>query len=169
MIWSEPLGFERWQAITNIMLTHKAHMKGKLPTEVPIYIAEGISQQLQRVVRACPEQQSATLFKDYTSTYSDILNARELCHPVTKEMYTTSNQMFIRQLKRLLDSYTSESIFGHSTSKEHKAPEAVHLRYNKSLGRSQQALLLKPPHHPRSLKLHNWEDKVTKVSLLLGT
>jgi hypothetical protein len=32
MIWSEPLGFERWQAITNIMLTHKAHMKGKLPT-----------------------------------------------------------------------------------------------------------------------------------------
>jgi hypothetical protein len=125
MIWSEPLGFERWQAITNIMLTHKAHMKGKLPTEVPIYIAEGISQQLQRVVRACPEQQSATLFKDYTSTYSDILNARELCHPVTKEMYTTSNQMFIRQLKRLLDSYTSESIFGHSTSKEHKAPEAT--------------------------------------------
>jgi hypothetical protein len=125
MIWSEPLGFERWQAITNIMLTHKAHMKGKLPTEVPIYIAEGISQQLQRVVRACPEQQSATLFKDYTSTYSDILNARELCHPVTKEMYTTSNQMFIRQLKRLLDSYTSESIFGHSTSKEHKASDAT--------------------------------------------
>jgi hypothetical protein len=71
MIWSEPLGFERWQAITTILLTHKAHMKGKLPTEVPMYIAEGIAQQLQRVVRACPEQQSATLFKDYTSVYSE--------------------------------------------------------------------------------------------------
>jgi hypothetical protein len=48
-----------------------------------------------------------------------------LCHPITKEMYTSSNQLFIHQLKRLLNSYTSESIFGHSISKEHKAPEAT--------------------------------------------
>jgi hypothetical protein len=108
-------------------------MKGRTPEEVPMNLAEGIAQQLQRVVRACPEQHSAALFKDYTNVYSEILTARELCHPITKEMYTKANATFISQLKRLLNSYTSESIFGHSTVKDHKAADP-----NPSLPKVQQ-------------------------------
>jgi hypothetical protein len=133
MIWTEPLGFERWEYITSTLLTHRAFMKGRTPEEVPMNLVEGLAQQLQRVVRACPEQQSAALFKDYTNVYSEILTARELCHPITKEMYTKANATFISQLKRLLNSYTSESIFGHSTVKDHKAADP-----NPSLPKVQQ-------------------------------
>jgi hypothetical protein len=124
-IWSEPLGLDRWQNITCTLLTHKAHMQGKHPSEFPHILAEGIAQQLQRVVLACPEQQAAVLYSKYTQTYHNVIQARASYRPITTEMYHTANTTFIEHIKTLLDTFSAQGIFGTPAQRDSKPTEPV--------------------------------------------
>jgi hypothetical protein len=54
-IWNEPLGTERWEVITKNILAHRAVIAGKVSSEITMCKSEGLAQQLQRLVMACPE------------------------------------------------------------------------------------------------------------------
>jgi hypothetical protein len=99
MVWNEPLGIERWEAITKNLLAHKAVMSGKAASEIHMYMAEGLANQLQRLVMACPELYSAPLFEKYTNVYAEVLEHRDDGTPVPYAMYDLANVRFLRQLK----------------------------------------------------------------------
>jgi hypothetical protein len=130
MIWNEPLGLERWEHITNTLLTHKAHMQGRGTRDICMCLAEGMAQQLQRIVMACPDSHSSPLFEKYTTVYAEVLDAREHEHPITKEMYLTANTSFLRHLRLRLNTYHCSSVFGHSLAKDTKIPDHVPAQLN---------------------------------------
>jgi hypothetical protein len=130
MIWNEPLGLERWEHITNTLLTHKAHMQGRGTRDICMCLAEGMAQQLQRIVMACPDSHSSPLFEKYTTVYAEVLDAREHEHPITKEMYITANTSFLRHLRLRLNTYHCSSVFGHSLAKDTKIPDHVPAQLN---------------------------------------
>jgi hypothetical protein len=101
--------------------------------------------------------------------YSEFLNARESYHPATLEMYTSSNQLFIQQLKRSVGFYTQVSPYLDTQLQKNTRPQRLHPKYNKLLGRYPPALMLHPPHHPHIIRSPNWEDKDTKVGMLQKT
>jgi hypothetical protein len=125
MIWNEPLGIERWEAITKTLLNHKAVMSGKVASEIPMYIAEKLAQQLQRLVMACPEVNSATLFREYVNVYAEIREYRDEDRQVTSVMYDNANVKFMRLLKVQLNAYQGTTIFGHASTKDSKVNENV--------------------------------------------
>jgi hypothetical protein len=125
MIWNEPLGIERWEAITKTLLNHKAVMSGKVASEIPMYIAEKLAQQLQRLVMACPEVNSATLFREYVNVYAEIREYRDEDRQVTSVMYDNANVRFMRLLKVQLNAYQGTTIFGHASTKDSKVNETI--------------------------------------------
>jgi hypothetical protein len=123
MIWNEPLGIERWEAITKTLLTHKVVMSGKVATEIPMYKAENFAQQLQRLVMACPEWYSAPLFREYVGVYAKIRKYRDEDKQVTSEMYDKANVKFLKLLKVQLNAFQGTTIFGQASSKDSKITE----------------------------------------------
>jgi hypothetical protein len=130
MIWNEPLGLERWEHITNTLLLHKAHMQGRVKCDIPMCLAEGMAQQLQRIVMACPDSHSSPLFEKYTTVYAEVLDAREHEHPITKEVYIYANISFLRHLRLKLNTYHCSSVFGHSLAKDTKIPDPIPAQLN---------------------------------------
>ena len=50
MIWDEPLGFERWKAISHDLLAYLASICGKRDEDKSLYVAEGLYHHMLRVV-----------------------------------------------------------------------------------------------------------------------
>jgi hypothetical protein len=123
MIWNEPMGLERWESVTLTLLQHQCHMNGTLPCDMPMNIAKGMEQQLERVVLACVGEKAAKLHDKYTSIYDEIVEAREHYHPITLEMYQQSNIRFIKYLKKQINTFPYEIVFGHPLPKERKTVE----------------------------------------------
>jgi len=65
MIWSEPLGVERWESITKSILQYQGTMSGKTGEEQAYHIAESFNQQLHRVIDGSVEACSASLRKEF--------------------------------------------------------------------------------------------------------
>jgi hypothetical protein len=121
---------ERWEHITNTLLLHKAHMQGRVKCDIPMCLAEGMAQQLQRIVMACPDSHSSPLFEKYTTVYAEVLDAREHEHPITKEVYISANISFLRHLRLKLNTYHCSSVFGHSLAKDTKILDPIPAQLN---------------------------------------
>jgi hypothetical protein len=124
-IWNEPLGIERWEVITKNILAHRAVIAGKVSSEITMCKSEGLAQQLQRLVMACPESYSAKLFGDYVNVYENIRECKDEDQPVSSAMYDKANAKFLKVLKVKLNTYQSTTVFGYAVSKESKSHEHV--------------------------------------------
>jgi hypothetical protein len=124
-IWNEPLGIERWEVITKNILAHKAVIAGKVTSEITMYKSEGLAQQLQRLVMACPESYSAKLFGDYVNVYENIREYKDEDQPVSSAMYDKANAKFLKVLKVKLNTYQSTTVFGYAVSKDSKPHDHI--------------------------------------------
>lgn len=62
-IWAEPLGLERWEKVTRLLVQYKEMVAGNTGSTLELAISERMYQQLLRVIHLCQERQSQDLLR----------------------------------------------------------------------------------------------------------
>jgi hypothetical protein len=130
MIWNEPMGLERWEVVTLTLLQHQCHMNGTVPSDMPLAIAKGLEQQLERVVLSCPGEKACKLHAKYSDIYTDIGEAKESYQPISCEMYEQANSKFLKYLRKQINTFPYDIVFGHLLPKERKVNEPNQVPFN---------------------------------------
>jgi len=113
MVWDEPLGIERWEAITKSILDYQGAMSGKVGESHAFYMAESFNTQIHRVIDNSTEGCSAVLCREFAPYNLQIEEAMEENTLLTEELYAKANKGFIRHLTKWLNKYTYQLTFGH--------------------------------------------------------
>jgi len=121
MVWDEPLGIERWEAITKGMLEYQGVMSGKVGTGHTFHMAEAFNQQIHRIIDNSTEACSAMLCREFAPFMSKIEEAMEDGSSLTEELYQSANKGFMKHLIKWLNKYTYVLTFGHTQA----APKKV--------------------------------------------
>lgn len=62
-IWAEPMGLERWEKVTRLLVQYQAMVAGNSGANLQFAIAERMYEQLLRVVHLCKERPSQDLLR----------------------------------------------------------------------------------------------------------
>jgi len=116
MVWDEPLGIERWEAITKGMLEYQGSMSGKVGEGQAFYMAESFNQQIHRIIDNSTESCSAMLCREFAPFMSKIEEAMEDSSSLTEELYNSANKGFMKHLIKWLNKYTYVLTFGYPQS-----------------------------------------------------
>jgi len=122
MVWDEPLGIERWEAITKSMVEYQGSMSGKVGEDQVFHMAESFHQQIQRVIDTSVDACSAMLCREFSTFTAQIEETIEAEEKVTGEMYQKANKGFMRYLIKWLNKYTYTLTFGHPQAVVKKVP-----------------------------------------------
>jgi hypothetical protein len=114
MVWDEPLGLERWQAISTNLITYQAFMAGKTGSSQDRYVAEHMYQHMLRVVDNCLDMPAALLSRDILSFTDPIEVAMDAGDRISTSMYQKAFAGFSTFLQRRLSKHTYHVTFGRS-------------------------------------------------------
>jgi len=121
MVWDEPLGIERWEAITKSILDYQGAMSGKVGDSHTFFMAESFNTQIHRVIDNSTEGCSAVLCREFTPYNIRIEEAMENNQLLSEELYASANKGFLRHLTKWLNKYTYQLTFGHHQASIKKA------------------------------------------------
>jgi hypothetical protein len=111
-IWSEPLGLERWEKVTTLLVQYKEMVAGAEGEALQLAIAEKMYNQLIRTLHQCQERQSQELLKQLAFYQEPILMAEEMGHKPPAEAYWQVFRKFMTWLTSWLKQFSYECTFG---------------------------------------------------------
>jgi hypothetical protein len=112
-IWSEPLGVERWEKVTTLLVQYKEMVAGNTGEALQLSIAERMYQQLIRVIHQCKEKQSQDLLRQLAVYQAHINMAKASGQRPTSATYWQAFKGFMFWLTDWLKLYSYEGTFGY--------------------------------------------------------
>lgn len=111
-IWSEPLGLERWEKVTRLLVQYKESVAGNTGPTLELAVAEKLYQQLVRVVHQCTERPSQDLLRQLALYQVPLNLARAADRKPTAAEYDQTFRGFMLWLSDWLKLYSYEGTFG---------------------------------------------------------
>ena len=112
-IWSEPMGIERWEKVTTLLVQYKEMVAGNTGEALQLSIAERMYQQLIRVIHQCREKQSQDLLRQLSAYQAPINLARATGQKPSAAIYWQTFKGFMLWLSDWLKLYSYEGTFGY--------------------------------------------------------
>lgn len=112
-IWAEPLGLERWEKVTRLLVQYKEMVAGNTGLALENAIAERMYQQLVRVIHLCKEKPSQDLLGQL-ALYQVPLNLAKAADMKPSAIeYTQTFNGFMLWPSDWLKLYSYEGTFGY--------------------------------------------------------
>jgi hypothetical protein len=180
MIWTEPLGIERWEAITKDMLEYKAYTVGKRSQDIATYVAEHLHQQLRRLVDNAADLCSLSLDKELSLYSQDIEDAGDDGLFIPDHMYLQAFNRFVKYLTKAINRHGYKLIFGHPQATNRSShinhiQAAIHNQNNESTQPQVRQMVASIPSTPSKLhtsaaaKQFRSQDRNPKVDPIAPT
>jgi hypothetical protein len=112
-IWSEPMGIERWEKVTTLLVQYKEMVSGNTGESLQLAIAERMYQQLLRVIHQCREKQSQDLLRQLAAYQAPLHMAKAIGQKPTSSNYWQAFKGFMSWLADWLKLYSYEGTFGY--------------------------------------------------------
>ena len=113
LIWNEPLGIERWEKITRLLIQYLCMSAGMTGERLFWSIEERMLQQLVRVIHQSEEKQSQYLLGQFLNFQQPVLMAEAQGRQPTTVEYQLVIRTFMSWLTNWLKLYSYEGAFGH--------------------------------------------------------
>jgi len=173
-IWAEPLGLERWEKVTKLLVQYKEMVAGNTGPSLDLAISERMYQQLLRVIHLCKERQSQDLLRQLALYQVPLNLARAAGRKPSAEEYTQTYRAFLLWLIDWLKLYSYEGTFGYPmavATGSHSHSDSSSKRHLRQMGTpttpvQREATPKKPPYIKTKLpqlaptgKLRTWTWK----------
>jgi len=113
MIWHEPSGVDRWEAVTRMLVRYKEACTGKTGVMLDHAIAEKMYVQMLRVIHHSIERNSQDLLRQFSTYQSAIHVAQFQGNIPSTQLYEQAVSGFLLWLKDWLRLYSYKGTFGH--------------------------------------------------------
>lgn len=112
-IWAEPLGLERWEKVTKLLVQYREVVAGNTGDTLELAIAETLYQQLVRVIHQCKERPSQDLLRQLAMYQAPLNLAKATDRKPSVSEYIQTFKGFMLWLSDWLKLYSYEGTFGY--------------------------------------------------------